>query len=242
MIGSSALRKLHKLSRLIWSPTYRKGLKRGIGAAIEHEGAMRSIAIATLIDVGANVGQFSLLVRATHPNAEIRAFEPLAAMAEAFAALFRDDPAVKLHRVAAGDLPGAVEINVSGRPDSSSLLPISARQNEIFPGTAKASVETVEVVRIDDCIAAEELAKPILVKLDVQGFELQALRGMPKLLSDAQYVYAEVSFLELYEGQALAHELIAWLAGSGFRIAGVYNVTFTQAGAAVQADMLFMRS
>lgn len=224
---------------LLGNARYRAGVRHGVAAAIEHEGAMRSIRIGTLIDVGANIGQFSLLTRTLHPRAIIHGFEPLRLMADRYEQLFAGDSLTTLHRTAAGEMAAETEINVSGRPDSSSLLPISARQEDIFPGTAQASVEKIRVVRIDDVLADAGLPGPVVIKLDVQGYELAALKGMPRILETASHVYVEVSFLELYSGQPLAHEIIAWLAERDFILAGAYNPTFTDDGAAVQADLLF---
>ena len=52
---------------------------------------------------------------------------------------------------------------------------------------------------------------------DEQGFELTALQGCEELLDRFEWVYAECSFIELYEGQALADEVIAWLRERGLR-------------------------
>ena len=52
-------------------------------------------------------------------------------------------------------------------------------------------------------------------------------------------LYVECSFVELYTGQALAHEVIAWLAGRGFVLKGVYNMGYDDQGRAVQGDFLF---
>lgn len=239
---SSSIRRARKLRHLFSSAAYRRGLKHRVAAAIEHEGALRSIEVGTLIDVGANIGQFSLLTRSLHPRAIIHAFEPLPEMADRYEALLGDDGHTTLHRIAAGETTELAEIHVSGRPDSSSLLSISERQNEIFPGTSEVSSLTIPVERVDDVLRGAALIDPVLIKLDVQGFELAALKGMPELLSRATHVYAEVSFVELYQGQPLAHEIIAWLAKQGYRIAGVYNPTFTHEGVAVQADTLFART
>ena len=54
------------------------------------------------------------------------------------------------------------------------------------------------------------------------------------------YVYAECSFVELYTGQALAHDVIAWLRERGFSLSGVYNMGYDQNGRAVQGDFLFI--
>jgi len=240
-LGSS-IRRVRKLRRLLASRGYRRGLRYGVAAAIEHEGMLRSLRLGSLIDVGANIGQFSLLARTLYPEAPIHAFEPLPAMADRYAALFAGDARVTLYRIAAGETAGSAVIHVSGRPDSSSLLPISERQNEIFPGTAEVSSLQIPVERVDDVIRDLTLPEPILAKLDVQGFELAALKGMLELLTRASHVYAEVSFLELYEGQPLAHEIISWLASQRYRITGAYNPTLDSEGAVVQSDILFSRA
>lgn len=241
-VSQQLFRKTIKLMRLSSNPTYWRGLKVGVAATIEHEDAIRALQISTLIDVGANIGQFSLLTRALHPHARIYAFEPLPSAADRYERLFGGDRLTTLYRLAAGERQETSEIHISGRPDSSSLLPITELQNKLFPGTSQASVMTIEVNRIDDVLRDAILPEPILIKLDVQGFELSALRGMPHLLQRARYVYAEVSFRELYKGQPLANELVEWLAKAGFRLTGAYNPTTAADGSAIQADFLFQKS
>jgi len=73
----------------------------------------------------------------------------------------------------------------------------------------------------------------------VQGFELEALRGCADLLECFAYVYAECSFVELYTGQALAHEVIDWLARHCFILTGLYNISYDKNGKAIQGDFLF---
>ncbi|MFN3930137.1 MAG: FkbM family methyltransferase [Brevundimonas sp.] len=233
--------RLRKLIHLLGSAPYRLGLRHGVAAAIEHEDAIRSLPIGTLIDLGANKGQFSLVVRRWWPSATIHAVEPLVEPAATYTALFASAQGVTLHAFAVGSEPGQAAIHVSKRMDSSSLLPISDRQEEIFPGTLEVAQRMIEVVRGDDLLADAELPGPLLIKLDIQGFELAALQGMPKLLARADHVYTEVSFLPLYEGQALAHELTAFLTAAGFVFAGVHNVVSRSDGSAVQADLLFSR-
>jgi len=234
-------RRVRKLGQLLPNPVYRKGLKFGVAAAVEHVGAMRSIPVATVIDVGANIGQFSLMTRANHPAAMIHAFEPLSAMADVYEKVFAGDQRVVLHRCAAGASASTSALNVSKQPDSSSLLPISDSQSILFPGTEQAGTEQVRVERIDDVIDAAKLHGPILVKLDVQGFELEALKGMPRVLERASWVYVEVSFTSLYTGQPLANEIAHWLNRNGFELTGIYNATYSGEGVNVQADLLFSR-
>jgi len=236
------INRLRKAVRLSRHSAYRKGLRQGVGAAIEHENALRPLVLAALVDVGANKGQFSLMTRALFPNAVIHAFEPLDEAAGKFRALFAGDSGVTLHQMALGEEAGTAEIHVSGHADSSSLLPITARQNELFPGTASIGTQTIVVARGDDVLGTFDLPRPLMIKLDVQGFELSALRGLPRMLARADFVYVEVSFVELYANQSLADEVIAFLRSQGFRLTGIYNLATGPGGMSVQADALFTRT
>ena len=100
-------------------------------------------------------------------------------------------------------------------------------------------IETIRQAPLHELLAAEQLQRPSLLKLDVQGFELQALQGCQAYLPLIDWVYAECSFVELYEGQALADEVIAWLREQGFVLVGVYNMSYDREGRAIQADFLF---
>jgi FkbM family methyltransferase len=229
-----------KLCRILPEPMYRKGLRLGVAAAIEHVGAMQTMPAATVVDVGANIGQFTLMTRGINPDAVIHAFEPLSGMAKIYRKLFANDLKVILHQCAAGASASFANLNVSKQPDSSSLLPISDEQSTLFPGTERAGVEQVQVSRVDDELDVAALAEPILVKLDVQGYELEALKGMPLLLARTRWVYVEVSFTRFYLGQPLGNEIISWLNGNGFELSGVYNATYSSDGCNLQADLLFI--
>ncbi|HUQ20913.1 MAG TPA: FkbM family methyltransferase [Gemmatimonadaceae bacterium] len=221
---------------------FRRGVRFGVGAAVEHLGMMKSIDIATLVDVGANVGQFTLLTVALHPNVKVEAFEPLSAPAAVFRRLFNGNKRINLHQVALGATETTAEMNVARREDSSSLLPITAQQTESFPGTDKVGVENITVVTLSSAVSASAIRSPALLKLDVQGYELEALRGCAEMLPLFKYVYAELSFMEFYEGQAMAHEVIDFLARQGFPIEGIYNTQYDANGKSIQCDCLFKRS
>ena len=195
----------------------------------------------TVVDIGANRGQFALATRHAFPQATLFSFEPLPLPGETFRRVFAGDAKVRLYPLAIGEQAGSATIHVSARDDSSSLLPITATQNRLFPGTAEAGTQTIRVARLGDVLSAEDLTAPALLKLDVQGFELPALLGCEDLLDRFAWIYAECSFVELYQGQALADAVIAWLRERGFALVGVYNMAYDDTGRAVQADFLFRR-
>jgi len=80
-----------------------------------------------------------------------------------------------------------------------------------------------------------------MLKLDVQGFEFEALTGCESLLEYFDWVYCECSYVEFYAGQKLADEVIAWLKERGYRLDGVFNRALDQHGKTMQADFLFGR-
>jgi len=238
---SILLTRLDKLFQVLCSVNLLRALvMHGVLAGAEHRSILRPD-LATVIDIGANRGQFSLAVRRWAPNAKVFAFEPLSEPAARFRKVCRGDSRVILHQAAIGPVAGDSTIHVSAADDSSSLLPISQVQVSLFPGTGEVRTEMIKVGRLADFVSAKEIAKPAMLKLDVQGFELNVLQGCEDLLECFAYVYAECSFVELYTGQALADEVIVWLRARGFRLIGVYHMGYDRKGSAVQGDFLFAR-
>jgi FkbM family methyltransferase len=234
--------KVGKLAAILLSPCYQARLLRHrVAAGVEHARVLSGLDCRTVVDIGANRGQFALVARQCQPHARVISFEPLPAAAAKFRAVFAGDDRVTLHEVAIGPAPGNATIHVSKRDDSSSLLPISSTQVALFPGTEEVATATVRVAPLREFIPASDTKPPALLKLDVQGFELEALRGCEDLLDRFAYVYAECSFVELYVGQPMADEVIAWLREHAFKLHGKYNTVHDRDGRAIQADMLFAR-
>ena len=74
-----------------------------------------------------------------------------------------------------------------------------------------------------DFISRDDLGRQNLLKIDVQGFELEVLKSAEPLLSQFRWIYAECSSVPLYEGQALADEVIQWLKARRFDLIGRFN-------------------
>lgn len=114
---------------------------------------------------------------------------------------------------------------------------------EAFPGTEEATQTTVEMARLDDILTgADPLPRPCLLKIDVQGNELEVLHGALATLDLVDEVLVECSFAELYTGQARVHEVVAFLGSRGFGLAGVFSITSDVVGRQLQGDFLFARS
>jgi len=235
--------KVVKLLRLLLSKILLSGLRYGVAATTEHLCLLKSLSqVNTIIDIGANKGQFSLVGRYVFPNANIYSFEPLKKPAKKFNKLFESDKKAAFFHSAIGPIEEKVKMHVSNREDSSSILSIGNKQSSIFPGTEESHTDEIKVAPLNYFLSKKDLIKPVFVKIDVQGYELEVLKGSEDLLEFIDHIYVECSFVELYEGQALADEVIAYLVNYSFRLKGVYNTFYDKNGIAIQADFLFARS
>jgi FkbM family methyltransferase len=234
------LRQLRKLAKVLASADYRHALQRaGVAAAIEHEPLLMAHSYKTVVDVGANRGQFALAARHCCPQAQIIAFEPLSAPQQRFLAVHGKDPLVTLHPVAIGGANASAVMHVTAEDDSSSLLSVTPLQQSLFSGTNEVGTETIRVEPLSAFVSATAMVAPALLKIDVQGYELQVLQGCGDLLPLFSHIYVECSFVELYQGQALAAEVIDYLGTQSIELRGVYNVQYDSNGRPIQADFLF---
>lgn len=233
--------KFRKLVAMALRPDYLSAfLRYHVAAGVEHEAVLKRLPVTMVVDVGANRGQFSLVVLHCNPDARIVAFEPLPGPAAAFRALFANSRNVVLHEMALAGECGEMKMNVSQRDDSSSLLPITRLQTDNFPGTQRVAIQEVLTAPLGEILSSTDIPSGALLKIDVQGFELPVLKSAASLLPRFDWIYAECSFQPLYEGQALASEIESFLAGSGFRRREILNLTYARRGSQVlQADFLF---
>jgi hypothetical protein len=109
-------------------------------------------------------------------------------------------------------------------------------------GTRVIGTEDVHVTQLDQVLMPAAVAAPALLKIDTQGYELQVLQGCGELLGSFDAVYAELSYVELYQGQPLAGEIVVFMQDSGFRTVGVLNQASDVGGRPLQADCLIAKS
>lgn len=231
-------KRLRKVLTAARTPSYWPALARGVVPGFEHGVAFAGRNFGTVLDVGANKGQFAAFVSHRWPGARLVCFEPLPAPSARLSKVVGGD--TEIHRIALGDCSGEAEMHLASREDSSSLLALGDAQKRLF-SMHESRIVRVPVRRLDDVVRPEELVAPILLKIDVQGFEFEVLKGATGILGVIDEVYVECSFLELYVGQRLASEVTEFLQGFGFTKAGRFNVC-RHNGTDVQADILFVRS
>lgn len=198
--------------------------------------------VRTVIDVGANEGQFASVARRALPTAQVLSFEPLPRCAAAMRARFVDDRRHEVYEVALGASTGDVSMYESEFSQSSSLLPMGEAHQRAFPHTRRTSPTIVREARLDDLLADRQLAQPLLLKLDVQGYEAQVLDGGPKTLAQAQFLLVELSLEPLYEGEPLFDAMYRRVHDDGFELRNVLH-TLRQPSdqRPLQVDALFER-
>lgn len=216
-------------------------LRLRVVPAIEHRPVLARLDCDVILDVGANRGQFSLISRIVKPEIPVVAFEPIPSEAEIFRRVTSGFEGIQLHQTALGEYAGEAEIHLSRSADSSSLLPIGEMQKKLFRGTDEIGTIKIPVKRLDDFKSEWEKYSRVLLKIDVQGFELSVLKGAIETLKKCAYVYVECSETELYVGQALYRDVEEFLKQQGFRSRSRHNETIVD-GKLVQADYLFVRS
>ena len=232
------LRKIGKLLGAVSNPRYWSGLRHGITPTIEHKLALEGLNVRTVLDVGANRGQFSLLARCLYPAATIYAFEPLQRPAEQFRALFAGQANVHLFQVGISEGLGDTKMFVANDHHASSSILKAHKQSQIFR-SRETGEETVRVGRLTDFLSLDRICPSCLLKIDVQGYELQVINGCREALPLVDYLYVECCYVELYARQALAHEILTRLGEFGFGLRGIFNQHHDPKEGPVIADFLF---
>ena len=200
-------------------------------------------AIGLVVDVGANNGDYARTIRRNGFGGRIVSFEP---SSEAFCALqhaARADAAWEAHHLALGDRSGWADLHVAGNSLSSSLLLMRERHVRGAPESAVIGTERVRIARLDD-IAETILgaAGRAFLKLDVQGYELQVLRGAVDTLSRVEAVEVELSLQSLYEGDSVFGDVLTALGDHGFSLVSLEDgFRDTDTRELLQVDGLFER-
>jgi FkbM family methyltransferase len=198
--------------------------------------------IKTVIDIGANVGQFAKEIRSTLPDAEIISFEPIKECYDALVASFAKDTRFRAYNMALGTENTTLNMNKSAYTPSSSLLPMATKHKELFPHTEAQTTETVQVKRLDDVLSDQKLPQGILIKIDVQGFEDKVIQGGLETFKKASVAIIETSFSPFYEGQPLFDDIYQKMSALGFSYrSSLHQKKDKKTGEILFEDSIFVR-
>jgi len=244
------LRNFEVANRVAAVATQRDGVKRilrgqprSIAAATLVEGLRRELDFSPslVIDGGANIGQFARAVSDVFPDAEIHSFEPVS---DVFAELEENlgrTKGVRLNRKGLGSEPRRTMIHVNAHRHSSSILDTMDSGGAKYGDLRTERDEEIEVTTLDVYLADVEKRGPWLLKLDVQGYEYEVLRGAEASLPEFDAVLLEVGVRPTYAGELLLPDVLEFMRGKGFELDGVLDIGRDDERRIVQMDALFKR-
>lgn len=182
---------------------------------------LKQTPIRTVLDIGANTGQFAqMIVRACPDLHALHSFEPLRDCQSELKQSLKEDPRHIVHSFGLGDKNEERTINHAEFSPCSSMLQPDALLTAKHPGAGRIIKETVQLRTLDDWAAENNLEGETFIKIDVQGFEDRVITGGEKTLKKARFVVLEVPFFQLYKEQPLFHDIYAKLYDLGLRYRG----------------------
>ena len=199
--------------------------------------------ISKILDVGANSGQYSKLMKELGFKGEIISFEPLS---DTFKKLQKESE--KYHNwtavnIALGEMDGDIQINVSKNSYSSSLLKMLPLHLESAPESIYVRKEVVKINKIDTIFNGFcKDDDKVFLKIDTQGYEIKVLEGARESINKITGVHLEMSLTPLYEGEALFSNMLFYMKDLGFDLYSLENGFYNKiTGQLLQVDGIFFR-
>ena len=195
-----------------------------------------------IFDVGANVGDISLIYRQLYPDATIYAFEPLSSTAEILKRRTKDQH-IRVVETALSDNNGEATFHSNRSSGTNSLFTTTEQGRSFYTGDIYEEVRTITVplATVDEFCAVQKVNRIDILKMDIQGAELLALKGAERMLARISCVYTEVEFETVYEGQALFGDIHQFLTTRRFNLYSIYGFYFAPSGQLIHADALYVK-
>jgi FkbM family methyltransferase len=191
---------------------------------------------ATVVDVGAAEGTFTRVCRQVFPLASYVLVEPLHEFSAALAELQGSVPGMRICRAAAASQTGEATFHVHSDLYGSSLL------LEKEGGPVNGTPRTVPAVTLDELMGAEGLNGPYLLKLDVQGAELEVLAGAPRTLAASEVVVMEVLLYRAFENGPQLADVVAFMKARRFVAYDIYGFLYRPLDCALASvDIVFVK-
>lgn len=188
----------------------------------------------TIIDIGAAFGDWSKLCLKIFPDARYFLFEPLEEFAGVLKRFADEFENVIYFGVAAGSHKGDIVINVHKDLVGSSAL--KETEGPFVDGQPRE----VPVVTLDE--AVKDSSGPYLIKIDVQGAELEVLAGAEKILQDTEYIILEVSLFQSIINGPQLFDVINFMKEKGFVVYDIISLLYRPIDQALsQVDMAFVK-
>jgi FkbM family methyltransferase len=153
---------------------------------------------------------------------------------------------MSLHNLALGSERKKMLLQVNASAATNSLLETDGKAAPFWDQGILDTIERVDVdvTTLDEFCRENGIEKIDVLKLDIQGSELEALRGAKGLLSQGNIgvIYTEMLVAPSYKGQFKPLELFGFLDGLGYDLLGLYNFMSRNDGRLLQMDAIFVQS
>ncbi len=187
-----------------------------------------------IIDGGAYIGGITQCFADKFPNAHIHAFEPQLRFYQNLKETYNNLSRVHIYDYALSDFQGETVFYINEEAYTSSL----SRPTVSYMHQKKEV--TVKVTTLDGW-AKKEGVQPKIIKLDLQGFELAALRGGSGVLAETDLVLCEINFVPRYQEMSTFDEVVAYLSDHGFALFRFYDIRNNNKGHLEMGDALFVK-
>ena len=195
----------------------------------------------TIIDIGANEGQFANKILSIFPNIEVHCFEPLKDAYQELQRNFKNQQNVHLYNCGLGESNSEKEIFKNEYSPSSSLLPMLDLHKVNFDYAVDVVPERITIRKLDE-VMEDKVKRPLLVKIDVQGYEMFVLKGGQSVIKQADVVIIETSFYPLYSGQPLFEDIYDYFKNAGYKYVGNIEQLLVPVDFKIlQADAIFVK-
>ena len=205
---------------------------------------LKNLPIHSIIDVGANEGQFAKEISQVFHDAHVYCFEPASEPYEKLRAWSAtQNGTVDSYNYALGDTEGTIDMfHHTEHSPSSSILKTTEACEKLYPFTSQQNLIQIKLTTLDNMTLNHlgPIASKILIKLDVQGYEDRVIRGGIETFRKASACILEISLDNLYEKQASFKDIVILLDDIGYRYAGNIQQMYAQDGHVIFIDALFL--
>ena len=160
--------------------------------------------IKNIYDVGSNEGEYSILFKKIFPNSKIFAFEPNSKLCKNSKKKFKNLKNIKILNVAVGNADKYIDLNIDENSSLTTSLDIKNTKSKTFKvkkflyGDQKHKKKITKLIKLDSFINYRN--KPDFIKIDVEGYEEEILKGLKNNLKNIKLIMIEFHFDNLYQG------------------------------------------
>lgn len=238
--------KIHTIIDVISTPRFFIDYKRGIIPTTYCRLSadwLKAYRFENILDIGANIGRFSITAHAVYPDARIIAFEPLPSCFQSVVKVANHIPKCVALNIALGVTEGELEMFENEFSPSSSILSLSDTHKDAFPFAKKGKRVPIKIRTLDSVVSEMQISGSMLIKIDVQGFENKVIQGGIETIKNADVVLIELSYEELYKDQPLFEDINSQLVSMGFHFKGTMSqMAHPSNGRYIDADCFFVRN